>query len=154
MGKMDNCVSDDMLDGDKSLKATIIKERKEEETRSEKKKKKEVKSNFRYNKRKLEGFFKTNIEEMIDNNKKLFDAKENYCLQRLNYLSRKELCYEMDPFIWELVKCKDGSTKVKIIGESDKFKNWGNEKVLNEEEIICIRNFEPDFDQFEDDERE
>jgi hypothetical protein len=66
--------------------------------------------------------------------------QKKYKLQKLNYLCSKELCYEMDPFIWELVKSKDGTTKVKIIEEDDKNKNWEKYKVLKEEDIIRIRN--------------
>jgi hypothetical protein len=154
MGQMEDCVGKDILDGDKSLRAVLIKEREKEELRREAERRKEAKCNFRYNRRKLEVFFKTNIEEMMDNNKKLVDTRENYRLQKVNYLSDKELCYEMDPFTWELVKCKDGSTKVKIVGEDDKFKKWDDEKVLTEGDIICIRNPEINFNQFEDEEEE
>jgi DNA primase len=80
-------------------------------------------------KKSIEEFFKNNVQEMIENKKKLFDAKEEYKKRKLEYLCKKELCYEMDPFIWELVKCDDGSTKVKIIQENDK-------------DIIRIRNYE------------
>jgi hypothetical protein len=33
--------------------------------------------------------------------------------------NRKELIFEMDPFEWELVRCENGQTKVRIIVEKD-----------------------------------
>jgi hypothetical protein len=44
----------------------------------------------------------------------------------------------MDPFKWDLVKCKDGKTKVRILGEDDIYKN-SKEESLPEEETILIR---------------
>jgi hypothetical protein len=144
MCQMENIINNEMPSGDISLKNVLTERRKIDETQREARKIIEIRSNFRNNKRKIEGFFKTNIEEMMGNNKKLIDAREEYRLPNLNYLNSKELCYEMDPFILELVKCKDGSTKVKIIGEDDRFKSRGKSKVLDEEDIIRIRNFEAD----------
>jgi hypothetical protein len=44
----------------------------------------------------------------------------------MNAIDRKwfrELKYEIDQFIWELVVCKEGSTKMKIIQENDENKD-------------------------------
>jgi hypothetical protein len=108
---------------------------------------------FQKNQKVIEEFFKKNIEEMMDNNKKLIDMREKHRLLKLNYLGSKELCYEMDPFIWELIKFKDGSTKINIIDENDQYKNWEKDKVL-EEDIIRIRNFEANQNQDENEEEE
>jgi hypothetical protein len=151
MGQLEDVVDKEMLSGDKSLKSFLIKERnKTQEDIRETAKKKE----FHKNKETLENFFRTNIEEMMENNRKLTDAREKYKLQKMNYFCSKELCYEMDPFVWELVKCKDGTTKVNIVQEDDKYKNWEKMKVLEEEDIVKIRNFETLQDETDEEENE
>jgi hypothetical protein len=59
-----------------------------------------------------------------------------------------DLCYETDPFEWELVKCVDGKTKVKINQENDVNKDWEKEKIKVKEEIkkrIVVR--DPQVDE-------
>jgi hypothetical protein len=122
-----NGKSSQMLGGDKSLNNFLntINERREQQT---------IKVyNFQENKSKSESFYKTNIQTMMENNNKLKEAKEKYKLKRLEYLSKKELCFEMDPFTWELIRCRDGTTTIKIIEEADEHKNWGKEEVIEEE---------------------
>jgi hypothetical protein len=48
----------------------------------------------------------------------------------------------MNLFIWEWVKCDDGSTKVKILKENDKQKDWEKVKTLKKKDILRIRNCE------------
>jgi hypothetical protein len=84
---------------------------------------------FHETRKSIEEFFKNNIQEMIDNKKKLYIAKKEYRKKKLEYLCKKELYYEMDPFIWELVKC-------------DEHKDWEKDKTLEEDDIIRIRNYE------------
>jgi hypothetical protein len=81
-----------MLGGDRSMKK-FLEEAKEDREQSALKK--EI---FQENKSKIEIFYKTNIEIMLENRNKLADAKEKFRLRRLNSLNNKELIYEMDPF--------------------------------------------------------
>jgi hypothetical protein len=73
---------------------------------------------------------------MLKGRKAIYDAREKYEEQKMINLNSKELCYEMDPFEWKLVKCADSKTKVEIIQENDPFKNWESERVNKKEEIL------------------
>jgi hypothetical protein len=44
----------------------------------------------------------------------------------------------MDPFEWELIRDRDGLTKVKIIGEKENDRNIDRDEPLNEEDILKI----------------
>jgi hypothetical protein len=135
MGQLNGEENSQMLGGDKSLNNYLnaVNEKREQIL---------TRSNFQENKSKIETFYKPNIEMMLENNNKLIDAKEKYKLKRLEYLGNKELYFEMDPFTWELVRCRDGTTKIKIIEEDDEHKEWGKEEVIDEEDIFKIRSYE------------
>jgi hypothetical protein len=127
---------DKMLGGDKSLKTFLAESKNISEEAIVKRK------SFIENKEKLGTFYKTNIENLVEGRCKLAEARERFKFKRQEYLMNKELTYEMDPFKWDLVKCKDGKTKVRILEEDDKYKD-SKEESLPEEEIILIRCSEP-----------
>jgi hypothetical protein len=95
MGQLNDPFGKKMLMGSKSLKNNIINERskmQEQPIRNEKGK-------FYEAREAIEKFFMGNMQELINNRKKLYNAKEEYRRRKLNNFCRKELCYEMDPFI-------------------------------------------------------
>jgi hypothetical protein len=106
----------EMLEGDKSLKNYL----KIDEENSEKT---SCKVTFQENKEKIEEFYKTNIETLLENRNKLADARERHRLRKIDKFGNKELMYERDPFEWELVRDRDGLTKVRIIGEKENDRN-------------------------------
>jgi hypothetical protein len=127
MEQVEDIVSNEMLGGDKSLKAILMEERTEV---SEMKKPEKDKSRFKRNKDKLEEFFMTNVQEMLKEKELLYSAEEKFKERKIINSCKKELCHEMNRFELELVKCKDGKTKVRIIQENDVNKDWEMKKIM------------------------
>jgi hypothetical protein len=129
---------DKMLGGDKSLKTYL-----EKETVLMMKKKTDIRTSFEENKEKLEAFYKTNIEDIIEGKSKLAEARERFRFKKQEYCVNKELSYEMDPFKWDLVKDINGKTKVRIIEELEDKNNIPDEEIMPDEETLSIENKKP-----------
>jgi hypothetical protein len=136
MGKFIND-ENKMLGGDKSLKTYLV-----ESTTVAKRENRNLLS-FKENKEKLEIFYKTNIEDIIEGKSKLAEAREWFKFKKQEYCVNKELSYEMDPFKWDLVKDNCGRTKVRIIEELEDNNNVPDEEIMPDEEILSIENKEP-----------
>jgi hypothetical protein len=80
-----------MLGGDRSLKNFLVEAKEEVEQATRKR------EAFQENKEKIETFYKTNIENLLENRNKLADAREKFRLKRIEYLGNKELLFEMAP---------------------------------------------------------
>jgi hypothetical protein len=76
MEHLEDAVNEDMLSGDKFLKAVLIRERVTQQSQTENPVKRS--SSFKENKEMLERFFMTNVEEMLRSKKILYDAEEKY----------------------------------------------------------------------------
>jgi hypothetical protein len=121
---------ENMLNSDKSLKAELAK------ARQEMKKPISKRSSFTENREKLESYYRTNIDNLIENRSKLANARERFEQKRIERMLDKELIYEADPFKWDLVKDKDGKTKIRILGEDDPYKDFEEKNLPDEETLI------------------
>jgi hypothetical protein len=133
MWQVKDTIDDEMLPGEGALKSKMQKERKEDKAKQD---------NFNKNREPIEEFFKNNIQEMLENKKKLHNAKEDYVRRKLDHLCRKELNYEMNPFTWIIIKDKNGSTKIEVVDENDDHKEWEKTKTLKKEDILRMVNYE------------
>jgi transcriptional regulator of met regulon len=79
---------------------------------------------FAEKKKKLEEFFKTNVDVMLEGRKVMLEVEERNRMNKINRLNYRELKYEMDPFSWKLIKLPKCGTKAVIIEENDEDKNW------------------------------
>jgi hypothetical protein len=78
---------------------------------------------FAEKKKKIEDFFKTNVDMMLESRKVMLEVEERNELNKINRLNYRELKYEMDPFSWKLMKLPKGGIKAVIIEENDEDKN-------------------------------
>jgi hypothetical protein len=91
--------------------------------------------------RKMEEFFKTNIDIMMVNRKIMMKATEREDMNAIDRKCYRELKYEMDPYEWKLVKLPNKKTKAMIVQECTKYKDWGIDEDYQElpKQIIDIR---------------
>jgi hypothetical protein len=114
-------IDSNMLEGGYSLKAKIISERKIYSEKKPFKERKEV----------IEEFFKSNVEEMLENRKYILSTEERRKLNALDREISRELNYEMNPYTWKLIKLPNGKMKTVIVEEDDKYKDLGLDDDVN-----------------------
>jgi hypothetical protein len=130
MCELKDFVDDSMVGGDMYLKNKIINDRKHFNE----------KKPFKEKRDKLEDFFKTNLEVMLENKKTIMTVEERRSMNAIDRKCFKELIYEMDPYEWTLVKLSNGKTKAVIVKESSEYKNWRiDEKGLGISEQVIIK---------------
>jgi hypothetical protein len=72
----------------------------------------------------MENFFKTNIENILEENNVRLNPRRKAELELINRKLERELDREYDPYEWKLIKLPNGKMKSVIVKENDIYKNW------------------------------
>jgi hypothetical protein len=84
---------------------------------------------FKERKERIEEYFKTNVDLILEN-KKIMSAAEKGEKDAIDRYCNRELKYEMEPYDWTLVKLPNGKTQAIVVRgvESEKEDKWSTEE--------------------------